>query len=72
MKKIILFLPLFLLAFTSKYTPNLNNSFQSIKVLHKTVFDICYSCKYKYPLAVAFTLKGDLVKKKTNFVKDCF
>ena len=69
MKKLLLLIPFFLLAFTSKYTPNLNNFLQPIKcdkVLHKTAFDICYFCKYKHPLAVAYTLKGDLVKKKIS------
>jgi len=69
MKKLLLFLPLFLLAFTSKYTHSLNNFLQPIKcniTLHKTAFDICYSCKYKHPLAVAYELKGYLVKKKIS------
>jgi len=69
MKKLLLLIPLFLLAFTSKYTPDLNNFLQPIncdKVLHKTAFDICYSCKYKHPLVVAYILKGDLVKKKIS------
>ena len=69
MKKLLLTIPLFLLAFTSKYTPELNNFLQPIKcdkVLHKTAFDICYSCKYKHPLVVTYELKGDLVKKKIS------
>ncbi|AZV46886.1 hypothetical protein C3L23_06240 [Nautilia sp. PV-1] len=69
MKKLLLLIPLLLLAFTSKYTPDLNNFLQPVKcskVLHKTSFDICYSCKYKYPLVVSYTLKGDLVKKKIS------
>lgn len=69
MKKLLLLIPLFLLAFASKYTPNLNNFLQPIKcdkVLHKTAFDICYSCKDKHPLAVAYILKGELVKKKIS------
>ena len=69
MKKLLLLIPLFLLAFTSKYTPDLNNFLQPIKcdkVLHKKAFDICYSCKYKHPLAVAYILKGYLVKKKIS------
>ena len=69
MKKLLLLIPLFLLAFASKYTPNLNNFLQPIKcdkVLHKTAFDICYSCKDKHPLAVAYELKGELVKKKIS------
>jgi DNA/RNA endonuclease G (NUC1) len=67
MKKLLLLIPLFLLAFTSKYTPDLNNFIQPVKcdrVLHKKAFDICYSCKYKHPWAVAYELKGDLVKYK--------
>jgi len=69
MKKLLLLIPIFLLAFTSQYTPDLNNFLQPIKcdkVLHKTAFDICYSCKYKHPLVVAYILKGDLVKKKIS------
>ena len=69
MKKLLLLIPLFLLAFASKYTPNLNSFLQPIKcdkVLHKTAFDICYSCKDKHPLAVAYILKGELVKKKIS------
>jgi endonuclease G len=69
MKKLLLLIPLFLLAFTSKYTPNLNNFIQPIKcdrVLHKKAFDICYSCKYKHPWAVAYELKGNLVKKRIS------
>ena len=69
MKKLLFLIPLFLLAFTSKHTPELNNFIQPIKcdrTLHKTAFDICYSCKYKHPLVVAYTLKGELVKKKIS------
>jgi len=69
MKKLLLLLPVFLLAFSSKYAPNLNNFLQPVKcdrVLHKTAFDICYSCEYKHPLAVAYKLQGDLVKKKLS------
>ncbi|GAB6045119.1 hypothetical protein JCM11957_07170 [Caminibacter profundus] len=68
-KLILLIFQPFLLAFTSKYTPDLNNFLQPIKcdyTLHKTAFDICYSCKYKHPLAVTYILKGDLVKKKIS------
>jgi endonuclease G len=67
MKRLLLFVPLFLLAFSSQYTPHLNNFLQPLKCdieLHKKAFDICYSCKYKHPLAVAYELKGYLVKKK--------
>ena len=69
MKKLLLLLPLFLLAFTSKYTPDLNNFLQPIKcdkILPKTAFDICYSCKYKHPLVVVYILNGELVKKKIS------
>jgi endonuclease G len=69
LKKLLLLIPIFLLAFTSKYTSNLNNFLQPIKcdkALHKTAFDICYSCKDKHPIVVAYILKGDLVKKKIS------
>ena len=69
MKKLLLLIPLFLLAFTSQYTPDLNSFLKPIKcdkVLHKTAFDICYSCKYKHPLVVAYILTGNLVKKKIS------
>ena len=69
MKKILFLIPFLLLAFTSKYTPHLNNFLQPIKcdyTLHKTAFDICYSCRYKHPLVVAYRLEGDLVKKKIS------
>ena len=60
MKKLLLFLiPLFLLAFTSKYTPHLNGYIQNLKcdeVLHKKAFDICYNCYYKEPNAVAYII----------------
>ena len=66
-KLALLFLLLdILLAFNSKYTPNLNNFLENIhcsQVLHKRAFDICYSCKEKHPLAVAYRLKGNLVNK---------
>jgi len=69
MKKLLFLIPLFLLGFNSQYTPALNKDFSNLQcnqVLHKTAFDICYSCKYKHPLAVAYTLKGYLVKKKIS------
>jgi len=69
MKKLLFLIPLFLFAFSSQYTTGLNNFTNSIHcdyTLHKSAFDICYSCKYKHPLAVAYTLKGYLVKKKIS------
>ena len=65
----LLLLPLLIFAFNSNFTPNLNKYTQTIKcdkVLHKTAFDICYSCKYKHPLAVTYILKGDLVQRKLS------
>jgi len=59
MKKLLLILPLFLFAFTSKYTPDLNNAVKNLscsQTLHKKVFDICYSCSKKEPNAVAYML----------------
>jgi len=69
MKKLLFLIPLFLFAFSSQYTPDLNKAFKNLQcsqVLHKTAFDICYSCKYKHPLAVAYTLQGYLVKKRIS------
>jgi len=57
------------LGFNSQYTTGLNNFTNSIHcdyTLHKTAFDICYSCKYKHPLVVAYTLKDYLVKKRMS------
>jgi len=67
LRKLILLIPFLLLAFSSSFTPHLNQYFKDLKcdvTLHKKAFDICYSCKYKHPLAVAYMLQGDLVKKK--------
>ena len=69
MRKLLFLIPISLLAFNSKYTPDINNFLQPIKcdrTLHKTAFDICYSCKDKHPLAVAYELKGYLVEKKIS------
>jgi endonuclease G len=66
MKKLLLLIPIFLLAFTSKYTLDLNNFLQPIKcdkVLHKKAFDICYNYKYKHPNYVSYTLSKNLVNK---------
>ena len=73
MKKITIFLiPLFLLAFSSKYTPNLNGYIKNLhcdKVLHKQAFDICYSCYKKEPKAVAYSITRDMVKAK-GYIRD--
>ena len=67
MKKLLLtILPALIFAFNSNYTPHINKFINFIscdKVLHKKAFDICYSCKYKHPLVVAYKLQGDLVKQ---------
>lgn len=65
MKKILFLIPLFLLAFTSKYTPDLNNFLQPIKcdeVLHKTAFDICYNCSHKEPNVVAYVITKKMIE----------
>lgn len=76
MKKLLLMLPIFLFAFTSKYTPCLNIFLAPIKcskVLHKKAFDICYSFKKKEPLVVAYDLtknneeKCDIPRKGLHF-----
>jgi len=64
MKKILLFIPFLVFAFTSKYLPsNYNIDIQCDKVLHKKAFDICYSCKWKTPKIIAYKLDRDLIDK---------
>ena len=73
MKKLLLVIPFILFAFSSKYTPHLNNVFKNIhcdEVLHKKAFDICYSCTLKHPLSVAYILKGSLVNKNNYSRED--
>lgn len=79
MKKLLLILPMLLLAFTSKYTPDLNKYTQTVhcgEVLHKKVFDICYSFKKKEPSIVAYTLtknneeRCDISRKGLHFKTD--
>jgi len=76
MKKIIIFLiPLFLLAFSSKYTPNLNGYIKNLhcdKVLHKQAFDICYSCSKKEPNVVAYDITKTLLESKHNSRKGLY
>jgi endonuclease G len=74
MKKLFLLIPLFLLAFTSQYTPHLNNFLQPLKCdkeLHKTAFDICYSYKWKTPKVVAYKVYGNLIDKYNYPRKYC-
>lgn len=79
MKKLLLILPMLLLAFTSKYTPDLDTYMGAIKcskVLHKKAFDICYSDKNKEPSVVAYMLTREhedecnLSRKKLHFKAD--
>ena len=65
MKKIIFFLIVtssILFAFSTNYFP-FEIQYRCDKILHKTAFDICYSCKKKEPNFVAYALYGDLVNK---------
>ena len=63
MKKLLLLIPVFLLAFTSKYLPNYNIDVNCDKILHKKAFDICYSCKWKTPKIVVYEVNGNLIDK---------
>ena len=63
MKKLLLLIPFFLFAFTSKYLPNYNIDTHCDKILHKKAFDICYSCKWKTPKLVVYKVHGDLIDK---------
>ena len=72
MKKLLFFIPLFLFAFTSRHTPDLNGIIKNLKcdkILHKKVFDICYSCYRKEPNAVAYIITRNMVKAK-GYVRD--
>ena len=79
MKKLLFFIPIFLLAFTSNYTPDLNKAFKPLacdQVLYKKAFDICYNYRYKEPNAVAYILTKQmetdkhLKRKKLSFKSD--
>ena len=76
MKKLLISLiPLFLLAFSSKYTPNLNGIIKNLKcdkVLHKKAFDICYSCSKKEPNAVAYDITKILLESNHNSRKGLY
>ena len=63
MKKLLLLIPVFLLAFTSRYLPNYNIDVNCDKILHKKAFDICYSCKWKTPKIVVYEVNGNLIDK---------
>jgi len=65
MKKIIFFLIVtssILFAFSTNYFP-FKIQYHCDRILHKTAFDICYSCKKKEPNFVTYTLYGNLVNK---------
>ncbi|WP_024790779.1 DNA/RNA non-specific endonuclease [Lebetimonas sp. JS085] len=64
MKKLLLLIPFFLFAFTSKYLPNYNIDIHCDKILHKKAFDICYSCKWKTPILVVYKVDGNLIDAK--------
>ena len=79
MRKILLFIPILIFAFTSEFTPHLNKFIKPLacdQVLHKKVFDICYNYKYKEPNAVAYVItdqmlkQGHLSRKKLSFKSD--
>jgi len=63
MKKLLLLIPFFLFAFTSKYLPNYNIDIHCDKILHKKAFDICYSCKWKTPKLVVYKVDRNLIDK---------
>ena len=53
-----------LFAFQSKYLPGVNIDVKCDKILHKRVFDICYSYKWKTPKVVVYSIDGNLIKQK--------
>jgi len=63
MRKFLLLIILnFLFALSTKYFP-FQIQYHCDKILNKTAFDICYSCKKKEPNFVVYTLYGNLVNK---------
>ena len=65
MKKtaILLTIPLLLFAFHSQYLPHYDIDIQCDRILHKKVFDICYSCKWKTPKMVVYQINRDLMDR---------
>ena len=67
MSKILMFLYLsanLLFAFSSNYLPNIKIKTSCDKVLHKSAFDICYSCEWKTPKMVIYKVDGNLIDSK--------
>lgn len=78
-KKLIasLLLPLSLFAFQSKYLPNYDINAHCDKILHKTAYDICYSCKLKTPIMSIYEINGKAIssgihysRKRLSFTPD--
>ena len=55
-----LLLPALLFGFQSRYLPGVEIGADCSKVLHKRAFDICYSCGWKTPKMVVYTIDGEL------------
>lgn len=53
-----------LFAFQSEYLPSYNIDIHCDKILHKKAFDICYSCKWKTPKMVIYTIDAYLADSK--------
>ena len=56
----LILLPLSVFAFSSKFLPGYDIQTRCDKILHKTAFDICYSCKWKTPRMVVYRIDGKL------------
>ena len=77
-KKLIILslLSLSLFAFQSKYLPNYDIQAHCDKILHKTAYDICYSCKNKTPIMSIYAIDAraitgkHLSRKGLNFTPD--
>ena len=63
-KLLLIFLPILLLAFQSRFLPNYNIQTDCYKILHKKAFDICYSCNWKTPKMVIYQVNGGLIDSK--------
>ena len=68
-KKLIILtlLSLSLFAFQGKYLPNIDIKAHCDKILHKSAYDICYSCKWKTPIMSVYTIDGRAISSSTHY-----
>ncbi len=60
-------LSLSLFAFQSKYLPNIDIQVHCDKILHRSAYDICYSCKWKTPIMSVYAINGKAISSNTHY-----